>query len=106
MKLGITVAVAASSLLFNGSVLAADHSALLNTPVRVQVPGVGGPLPGKLIAVEGCLYVQFDQKTPEGFTSVRLDQVASMQFTAGPAHPSLEAILKLEPEKCSQEANG
>lgn len=106
MKLGIAVVVAALTFLLPGNVLAADNSALLNKPVRVEVPGVGGPLLGRLIAVEGCLYVQFDQKTAEGFTSVRLDQVASMQFTAGQSQPSLEAILKLEPKKCFEEANG
>ncbi len=106
MRLRLAVLVAASSFLLTDNLLAADNTALMNTPVRVQVPGVGGPFLGKLIAVEGCLYVQFDQKTPEGFISVRLDQVAILQFTSGQAQPSLEALLKLEPQKCSEEANG
>jgi hypothetical protein len=91
--------------MFAGNGWAADNAALVNKPVRVQVSGVaGGALPGKLIAVEGCLYVQFDQKTKEGFTSVRLDQVTSLQFAAG--GPSLQAMLGQEPKKCFEEANG
>ena len=90
-----------------GTALAADNAALVNRPVRVQVSGVaGGTLPGKLIAVEGCLYVQFDQKTKEGFTSVRLDQVTSLQFAAGGTNPPLDALLRQEPRKCFEEANG
>jgi hypothetical protein len=94
-------------LLAVGGALAADNAALVNKPVRVQVSGVtDGTVSGKLIAVEGCLYVQFDQKTKEGFTSVRLDQVASLQFAAGGTSPSLQAMLGQEPRKCFEEANG
>jgi hypothetical protein len=90
-----------------GNALAADNAGLVNKPVRVQVSGVaGGALPGKLINVEGCLYVQFDQRTKEGFTSVRLDQVTSLQFTASGANPTLQAMLGQEPRKCFEEANG
>jgi hypothetical protein len=103
----IRLLIAISALVFAGNALAADNAALVNKPVRVQVSGVGGgTLPGKLIAVEGCLYVQFDQKTKEGFTSVRLDQVTSLQFVAGGANPSLEAMLRQEARKCFEEANG
>jgi hypothetical protein len=99
--------IAASALTFAGAALAADNGALVNKPVRVQVSGVaGGVLPGKLIAVEGCLYVQFDQKTKEGYSSVRLDQVTSLQFTAGGMNPSLETMLRQEAKKCFEEANG
>lgn len=92
---------------FAATALAADNAALVNKPVRVQVTGItGGALPGKLIAVEGCLYVQFDQKTKEGFTSARLDQVMSLQILAAGANPSLEAMLRQEPKKCFEEANG
>ena len=74
-----------------------------NGPVRVQVSGVtAGVVPGKLISVDGCLYVQFDQKTKDGFTSVRLDQVTSLEV----AGASLAAMLKQEPKKCFEEANG
>lgn len=70
-------------VLFAGSALAADNAGLVNKPVRVQVSGVTeGAVSGKLIAVEGCLYVQFDRKTKDGFASVRLDQVTNLQFTA------------------------
>jgi hypothetical protein len=103
----IQLLIAISALMFVGNALAADNAALVNKPVRVQVSGIGGgTLPGKLIAVEGCLYVQFDQKTKEGFTSVRLDQVTSLQFAAGGANPSLQAMLGQEPKKCFEEANG
>jgi hypothetical protein len=85
--------------------LAADNAALVNKAVRVQVAGItGGAVPGKLIAIEGCLYVQFDQKTKDGFTSVRLDQVTSLQVVD--ANASLDAMLKQEPKKCFEEANG
>ena len=90
-----------------GSAFAADNAALVNKPVRVQVSGVtDGTLSGKLIAIEGCLYVQFDQKTKDGFTSVRLDQVTSIQFTGGGTNPSLQAMRGQEPKKCFEEANG
>jgi hypothetical protein len=93
--------------MFAGNGWAADNAAPVNKPVRVQVSGVaGGALSGKLIAVEGCLYVQFDQKTKEGFTSVRLDQVTNLQILASGATPSLEALLRQEPRKCFEEANG
>ena len=83
--------------------LAADNAALVNRPVRVHVAGItGGAVPGRLIAIEGCLYVQFDQKTKDGFTSVRLDQVTSLEV----AGASLAAMLKQEPKKCFEEANG
>jgi hypothetical protein len=99
--------IALSSLTLAGTALAADNAALVNKPVWVQVSGVaGGALSGKLIAVEGCLYVQFDQKTKEGYTSVRLDQVSSLQILAAGSNPSLEAVLRLEPKKCFEEANG
>jgi hypothetical protein len=98
--------IALSSLTLAGTALAADNAALVNKPVRVQVSGVAGALSGKLIAVEGCLYVQFDQKTKEGYTSVRLDQVSSLQILSGGSSPSLEAVLRLEPKKCFEEANG
>ena len=82
---------------------AADNAALVNRPVRVQVTGItGGAVLGKLIAIEGCLYVQFDQKTKDGFVSVRLDQVTSLEV----AGASLAAMLKQEPKKCVEEANG
>ena len=45
---------------------------------------------------------QFDQKTKDGFTSVRLDQVTSLEI----AGASLAAMLKQEPKKCFEEANG
>ena len=106
MRLRIQL-IAIAALMFAGNGWAADNAALVNKPVRVQVSGVaGGALPGKLIAVEGCLYVQFDQKTKEGFTSVRLDQVTSLQFAAGGTNPSLQAMLGQEPKKCFEEANG
>ena len=50
--------------------------------------------------------MQFDQKTKEGYTSVRLDQVSSLQILAAGSNPSLEALLRLEPKKCFEEANG
>jgi len=101
------VPVAISALMVGGAALAADNAAIVNKPVRVQASGVaGGTLPGKLIAVEGCLYVQFDQKTKEGFTSMRLDQVTSLQFAAGGANPTLETMLRQEAKKCFEEANG
>jgi len=103
----ITLLIAMSALIFAGAALAADNAAVVNKPVRVQASGVaGGALPGKLISVEGCLYVQFDQKTKEGFSSVRLDQVTSLQFAATGANPSLQAMLGQEPKKCFEEANG
>ncbi len=102
-----TKVLIAISALTAGAVLAADNTTLVNKLVRVQVSGVaGGALPGKLIAVEGCLYVQFDQKTKEGYSSVRLDQVTSLQFAAGGTNPSLQAMLGQEPKKCFEEANG
>ena len=52
-------------------------------------------MPGKLISQDGCLYVQFDQKTKDGFVSVRLDQVTSLEI----AGASLAAMLKQEPKK-------
>lgn len=86
-----------------GGAVAADNAALVNKAVRVNVSGItAGTVPGKLIAVEGCLYVQFDQKTKDGFVSVRLDQVTSLQI----AGASLDAMLKQEPKKCFEEANG
>jgi hypothetical protein len=107
MKLKTAVLIAVPFLLLAGSALTADNAALVNKPVRVQVSGVaGGALSGKLIAVEGCLYVRFDQKTREGYTSVRLDQVTSLQILGGGANPPLDAVLKLEPKKCFEEANG
>ena len=99
--------MAMSVVIFAGVALAADNAAVVNKPVRVQASGVaGGALPGKLISVEGCLYVQFDQKTKEGFTSVRLDQVTSLQFVGAGTNPSLQAVLGQEPKKCFEEANG
>jgi len=94
-------------VLFAGSALAADNAGLVNKPVRVQVSGItDGAVSGKLIVVEGCLYVRFDQKTKDGFTSVRLDQVTNLQFTGGGANPSLQAMRGQEPKKCFEEANG
>jgi hypothetical protein len=107
MTLRTQLLIAIAGLMFAGNALAADNAALVNKPVRVQVSGAaGGAVPGKLIAVEGCLYVQFDQKTKEGFTSVRLDQLTSLQVLAAGANPSLEAMLRQEPRKCFEEANG
>ena len=104
MSFGRKVLIAASVLLFGaGPIAAADNAALVNKPVRVQVSGLtDAPVSGKLIAVEGCLYVQFDQKTKDGITSVRLDQVTSLQV----AGATLEAMLKQEPKKCFEEGNG
>ena len=100
--------IAAPTLvLICGHALAADNAALVNKPVRVQVSGItDGAVSGKLIAVEGCLYVQFDQKTKDGFTSVRLDQVTTLQFIGGGANPSLQAMRGQEPKTCFEEANG
>lgn len=99
--------IAILALMLGANAVAADNAALTNKPVRVQVSGVtDGAVSGKLIAVEGCLYVQFDQKTKDGFTSVRLDQVTSLQFAAGGTNPSLQAIRGQEPKKCFEEANG
>ena len=107
MKVKIKLLCLASVLLTAGNALAADNAALVNKPVRIQVFGVaGGTLSGKLINIEGCLYVQFDQKTKEGYTSVRLDQVTRLQFVAGGANPSLQAMRDQEPKKCFEEANG
>jgi hypothetical protein len=95
------------ALILAAGAIAADNTALVNKPVRVQVSGVtDGAVLGKLIAIEGCLYVQFDQKTKDGFISVRLDQVTSLQFTAGGTNPSLQAMRGQEPKKCFEEANG
>jgi hypothetical protein len=86
-----------------GGAIAADNAALVNKTVRVNVTGVtAGAVPGKLISLDGCLYVQFDQKTKDGFVSVRLDQVTSLEI----AGASLAAMLKQEPKKCFEEANG
>ena len=86
-----------------GGALAADNAALVNKAVRVNVSGItAGAVPGKLISLDGCLYVQFDQKTKDGFVSVRLDQVTSLEI----AGASLAAMLKQEPKKCFEEANG
>jgi hypothetical protein len=107
MSLGKYSPMAMLALMFGGSATAADNVALVNRPVRVQVSGViDGTVSGKLIAVEGCLHVQFDQKTKAGFTSVRLDQVTSIQFTGGGTNPSLQALRGQEPKKCFEEANG
>ncbi len=63
-----------------GGAVAADNAALVNKAVRVNVSGItAGTVPGKLISQDGCLYVQFDQKTKDGFVSVRLDQVTSLE---------------------------
>ena len=106
MKLGAILLMALPAL-FSGGALAADNAASVNKPVRVQVTGItAGAVPGKLIAVEGCLYVRFDQRTKDGFTSVRLDQVTSLQILAAESNPSLEAMLRQEPRKCFEEANG
>ena len=105
LRTGLFLAVAA----FTGAglALAADNASVVNKPVRVQVTGVtNGAVPGRLITVEGCLYVQFDEKTKDGFTSVRLDQVTSLQIVGGVANPSLDALLRQEPLKCFAEANG
>jgi hypothetical protein len=86
-----------------GGAAAADNASLVNKPVRVNVSGVtAGAVSGKLISLEGCLYVQFDQKTKDGYSSVRLDQVTSLEV----AGASLAAMLKQEPKKCFEEANG
>ena len=86
-----------------GGAIAADNAALVNKPVRVNVSGVtAGAVPGKLISQDGCLYVRFDQKTKDGFVSVRLDQVTSLEVTGA----TLAAMLKQEPKKCFEEANG
>lgn len=107
MSLGRNALIAILALMLGANAVAADNAALTNKPVRVQVSGVtDGAVSGKLIAVEGCLYVQFDQKTKDGFTSVRLDQVTSLQFTGGGFSPSLQAMRGLEPKKCFEEANG
>jgi hypothetical protein len=86
-----------------GSAVAADNAALVNKVVRANVSGItAGTVSGKLISQDSCLYVQFDQKTKDGFVSVRLDQVTSLEV----AGASLAAILKQEPKKCFEEANG
>jgi hypothetical protein len=90
-------------LMMIGGAVAADNAALVNKPVRVNVTGItAGAVTGKLISLDGCLYVQFDQKTKDGFVSVRLDQVTSLEVAGG----SLPAMLKQEPKKCFEEANG
>lgn len=86
-----------------GGAVAADNAALVDRAVRVNVSGItAGTVPGKLISQDGCLYVRFDQKTRDGFVSVRLDQVTSLEV----AGASLAAMLKQEPKKCFEEANG
>ena len=86
-----------------GGAVAADNAARVHKAVGVNVTGVtAGTVPGKLISQDGCLYVQFDQKTKDGFVSVRLDQVTSLEV----AGASLAAMLKQEPKKCFEEANG
>jgi hypothetical protein len=105
MSLPKRLLVGIPALMLTGNAVAADNAALVNKAVRVQVSGItAGAVPGKLIAIEGCLYVQFDQKTKDGFTSVRLDQVTSLQVMG--ANASLDAMLKQEPKKCFEEANG
>ena len=90
-------------LMIVGGAVAADNAALVNKAVRVNVSGItAGQVTGKLISQDGCLYVQFDQKTKDGFVSVRLDQVSSLEI----AGASLAAMLKQEPKKCFEEANG
>jgi hypothetical protein len=90
-----------------GHAIAADNASLVNRPVRVLVEGLTtAPVTGKLIAVEGCLYVQFDQRQQGTITSVRLDQVTTLQVTAGAAAPALQAILMQEPRKCFEEGAG
>jgi hypothetical protein len=102
MKRPLKFLVPAIVLAF-GSAIAADNASLVNKPVRVNVSGItAGTVPGKLISQDGCLYVQFDQKTKDGFVSVRLDQVTSLEV----AGASLAAMLKQEPKKCFEEANG
>ena len=102
MKRPLKFLVTAIVLAF-GSAIAADNASLVNKPVRVNVSGItAGTVPGKLISQDGCLYVQFDQKTKDGFVSVRLDQVTSLEV----AGTSLAAMLKQEPKKCFEEANG
>jgi hypothetical protein len=97
--------VVLSAVVSAGSALAADNAAFVNKAVRVLVTGItGGTVPGKLISLDGCLYVQFDQKTKDGFVSVRLDQVTSLQVVG--TNASLDAMLKQEPKKCFEEANG
>ena len=101
--LGRKFSVAAVFAFICAGALAADNAALVNKAVRVLVTGItGGTVPGKLISLDGCLYVQFDQKTKDGFVSVRLDQVTSLEV----AGASLAAMLKQEPKKCFEEANG
>lgn len=103
MSLPKRLLVAIPAMMFTGNAVAADNAALANKPVRVQVTGVtAGAVPGELISLDGCLYVQFDRKTKDGVVSVRLDQVTSLDI----AGASLAAMLKQEPEKCFEEANG
>ena len=102
----ICIAAAIVAPLFSGNALAADNSALVNRPIRVQVDGLTtAPVAGKLVAVEGCLYVQFDQRQGS-ITSVRLDQVTNLQFVSGGATPALQAMLSQEPRKCFVEGAG
>ena len=107
MILGSSCVIVLSSLVLVGSALAAENSSLVNRPVRVEVAGLtAGAVPGKLIAVEGCLYVQFDQTTKDGISSVRLDQVTNLQLLGAGASPSLRAMLSQEPRKCFVEGAG
>ena len=106
MTLQIRIPAAFLCLLFATHASAADNASLVNRPVRVQVNGLTtAPVPGKLVGIEGCLYVQFDQKQGS-ITSVRLDQVTNLQITGGGANPPLQTILSQEPRKCFVEAAG
>ena len=87
----------------------ADNAKLVNKAVRVQVSGIAsGQINGKLTRLDGCLYVNFDKLTKEGFRSVRLDQVQSLQVleNGGWMGRSINTVLKQEPRKCFAEANG
>ena len=106
MTLQIRILTVITGLMLAGNSLAADNASLVNKAVRVMTLATAGPVSGKLIAVEGCLYVQFDQKTKDGLTSVRLDQVTSLQTIGGGASPSLQTMLSQEPRKCFVEGAG
>jgi hypothetical protein len=87
----------------------ADNAALVKKVVRVQVSGISAsPISGKLTNLDGCLYVTFDKPTQEGYRSVRLDQVLSLQVyeKGGWMGRSIKNVLKQEPPKCFAEANG
>jgi hypothetical protein len=101
--------IVASLLSGTAGLVLADAANNVGKPVRAQIAGSDRNVyDGKLVRQFGCWYVQFNKPTKDGFQSVRLDEVAQLQFATkgGWTRTSVAALRSSEPVRCFGAGNG